>query len=517
MNAAGRGQTTGGRPNPRQLYTSLMTALPILLMALAAHPGPCHQGDQTAALYQKVLPSVVTLYAENKDGSSSLGSGFLGVRKGVVVTSWHVVDDAKQVTVRFADGTQTQARGIIDFNAESDIALLEIASLDRPRLQLKAGLLPVGSRVFTIGAPEGLEFSITEGLISQHRSLGQVPAYQISCAVSHGNSGGPVLTAEGEVCGIVRSRVGNESSLGFAVDAGEIKSLDPSKALQSFAAPRSSPASPAKGDEKAKANSALIRLAAQAHGALLDSAYRWVFEWEKAFRNMNAREEPLTTRLAKLSSVPSRNLPAFDSAVKRVQALLARLAEDERCSTSAVRDFVKAISGLEHTSNELSDRQREVIQLFQAAAISPKDASQAQFEKSYEDLNYSQKKLSSAYSELELVFSRETWFDSDLYFEALPSGAWFNFMSTTIPGLRPDPDLQLGCYVGLTLQGSPFARGDRVSGLKAEGEDSFASVRDWGELARYIRKHISAVAYVLQVERGETKLDLPIKIKGFSP
>ena len=86
----------------------------------------------------------------------------------------------------------------------------------------------MGSRVYVIGAPRGLDFTISDGLLSQVREIEGLKQYQFSCPASPGNSGGPLLNSAGEVLGVVTWQVREGQNLSFAVPSNYVLGLDAS-------------------------------------------------------------------------------------------------------------------------------------------------------------------------------------------------------------------------------------------------------------------------------------------------
>jgi len=159
--------------------------------------------------------------------SRGVGSGFIVSPDGYIVTNAHVVDGAKEVTVKLTDRREFTAK-VIGTDTRTDIALIKIdAKKPLPALDLAAPA-PVkqGEWVVAIGSPFGFENSVTAGIVSGvHRALpgGQMtPFIQTDVAVNPGNSGGPLLNAAGQVVGVnsqIYSRSGGFMGLSFAIPA----------------------------------------------------------------------------------------------------------------------------------------------------------------------------------------------------------------------------------------------------------------------------------------------------------
>lgn len=181
------------------------------------------QPDQ---LYSAVSPSIVALDVENVSGKHFVGTAFLAAGSGLAVTAWHVVHDARRVEARFSDNHRVTVIGLVDKNEKLDLALLQLAAGSRPRITLSASTPRIGSRVYLVGSPRGLDFSISEGLISQIRTLDGVRYYQLSCPISPGDSGGPVLNDRGEAIGVVSWRKADAENVGFAVPCHEVARMN---------------------------------------------------------------------------------------------------------------------------------------------------------------------------------------------------------------------------------------------------------------------------------------------------
>ncbi len=152
------------------------------------------------------------------------GSGFIISPDGLVLTNAHVVDGAKQVTVKLVDHREFKAK-VLGTDKTSDIAVLKIDAHGLPTVRIgNSDQLAVGDYVLAIGAPFGLEETATAGIVSATaRSLpgdGAVPFIQTDAAVNPGNSGGPLFDATGEVVGInsqIYSNSGGYQGVSFAI------------------------------------------------------------------------------------------------------------------------------------------------------------------------------------------------------------------------------------------------------------------------------------------------------------
>jgi len=212
--------------NPRKKigwFRALLVTTAVFLAS--SHPGFA-QSLRPEDIYQKVLPSVMTLRVENARGETYVGTAFLALDKNVAVTAWHVVSDAVTVSAKFSNNRIVSVDGLIDKDEQHDLALIHLNAGDRPEARLCVTEPPIGSRAYVIGAPKGFDFSITDGLISQIQRIRGADQYQVSCPISGGDSGGPVVNERGEVLGIAAWTQKDAQNLSFAIPAGFLDGLN---------------------------------------------------------------------------------------------------------------------------------------------------------------------------------------------------------------------------------------------------------------------------------------------------
>lgn len=158
---------------------------------------------------------------------SSLGSGFVvDGKEGLVVTNNHVIADADEIYVNFANGSKLKVEKIVGKDTQTDLALLKV-NPKTPLKDVKFGsseTLQVGDWVMAIGNPFGLGGSVTVGIISaKERDINSGPYddyLQTDAAINKGNSGGPLFNMDGEVIGVntaIISPTGGSIGIGFAV------------------------------------------------------------------------------------------------------------------------------------------------------------------------------------------------------------------------------------------------------------------------------------------------------------
>lgn len=201
-----------------------------LAIVLASSPWRSTAEELSAErIYERSLPSVLTLRVENKAGDRYVGTAFLAIKDGVAVTAWHVIYDAVKVTAKFADGSNCEVLGFIDYDETKDIALIKVDAKERALMAIAKGKPMVGMRTYVIGSPKGYEFSIGDGLLSQIQKVDGFNQYQVSCPFSPGNSGGPILNGQGEVVGVAAWTRNGAQNVNFATPAIEAFNLNPDK------------------------------------------------------------------------------------------------------------------------------------------------------------------------------------------------------------------------------------------------------------------------------------------------
>ncbi len=238
-------------PAPTQTSTVERTTRVEVIKRLDADGRPVgREGFDPAGIYERESPGIVTVLSTGlpgRAGGAGLGSGFVISAEGEVATNAHVVTSgegraitrAKRVYVKFSDGNQVPAQ-VKGFDPFADVALLKVDPEGLKLRPLPLGStkdLVVGAPVAAIGSPFGEEQSLSVGVISATgRSIQSLTGFatagaiQTDAAINQGNSGGPLLAADGTVLGInsqIRTESGDGTGVGFAVGVDTVKrSLD---------------------------------------------------------------------------------------------------------------------------------------------------------------------------------------------------------------------------------------------------------------------------------------------------
>jgi serine protease Do len=164
----------------------------------------------------------------------SLGSGFIIRQDGLILTNYHVVDNAEKITVRLSDGREFGGK-VVGKDQKTDIALVKVSAKDLSVAPLgDSDRLEVGEWVMAIGNPFGLDYTVTSGIVSaKDRQIGAGPYdhfIQTDASINPGNSGGPLINLRGEVVGInsaIFTQSGGNIGIGFATPVNLVKELLP--------------------------------------------------------------------------------------------------------------------------------------------------------------------------------------------------------------------------------------------------------------------------------------------------
>jgi S1-C subfamily serine protease len=227
------------------------------LAATSAEQAP---GGPAVEVYQRNAASVVSVnslavlrtFQGLTEIPRGVGSGFVLDDQGHIVTNNHVIENAEQLTVTFADPNRSVVPAtLVGRDPDNDLAVVRVdpntttdggqavRDLLRPVQLGDSDRVTIGEPAVAMGAPLGLEQTVTAGIVSALRSPGDEPsqglellggAVQTDAAINPGNSGGPLFNARGEVIGVntaILSRTGGSMGLGFAIPVNVVKRVAP--------------------------------------------------------------------------------------------------------------------------------------------------------------------------------------------------------------------------------------------------------------------------------------------------
>lgn len=181
-------------------------------------------------VFEKVKPSVVVIIASDCiNNDTSQGSGVVIDNQGFIATNFHVCSDCKKITVKH-QGNVINDVPILGSNVSKDILILKIQPNLIPAIETgEISDIKEGQTAFTIGAPLGLELTISPGIISGFRYVSgiDITYIQHTCPISRGSSGGPLVNEYGELVGINTFYLMDEpghiaQNLNFAIPVDEV-------------------------------------------------------------------------------------------------------------------------------------------------------------------------------------------------------------------------------------------------------------------------------------------------------
>jgi S1-C subfamily serine protease len=190
----------------------------------------------TAQIAKKVSPSVVIIQGK-ADSGDMLGSGFIISKDGKIVTNLHVIRDMKTASVHLpsrplgkgwsVEPDPFDSVSVLATDERRDLAIIKIAGSDLPVLELgNSDALTVGEPLVIVGSPQGLEGTVTAGILSSVRDASEgFTVLQTDAAVNPGNSGGPLLNNKGQAVGVVSFKLRSTEGLNFAIPINYVRRL----------------------------------------------------------------------------------------------------------------------------------------------------------------------------------------------------------------------------------------------------------------------------------------------------
>lgn len=181
-------------------------------------------------VYRNCSPAVVQVRAIASDRSSKEGSGFFINGEGSVVTASHILAGAVEIQVTSKRGRLYKQVTVAKDNHDADVAVLAVAGAagSEPYLSLAdSSAVAVGERILVVGHPLGLDYTLSEGIVSARRAIEAtgVEVIQFTAPVSAGCSGSPLLDERGRVVGIVSVSQSLGQNLNFAVSTHYVGSV----------------------------------------------------------------------------------------------------------------------------------------------------------------------------------------------------------------------------------------------------------------------------------------------------
>ena len=274
--------------------------------------------EDLADVIERCEKSVVRIEVNKGE---SLGSGYVIDAEGTIVTNVHVLAGAKEAKAVFADGKTVDIKGTFHYDKTRDICVAKLAKGKYQPIKVHAKLPRKGETVTALGAPRGLSFTATNGIVSAIRKGDTVsPEYngqwiQIDAALSPGNSGGPIINRAGEVIAMstLASR-GDSQNLNFGISCDDInaaiklaaskKNLKPlAKGVGKVVYDKRGPGGPGGGNGRMIQNTEIPS----------EVLAEYIADCRKDYSKLSRRfKEQVTSQRKKLSAM-KRGVPAFPS------------------------------------------------------------------------------------------------------------------------------------------------------------------------------------------------------------
>ncbi|MFO0940215.1 MAG: S1C family serine protease [Pirellulales bacterium] len=213
----------------------MLTGIGCVLAVLLFGQSMAFGQESLEDVIERVEKSVIRIEVQGAKGAS-LGSGFVVDNRGTIVTNCHVLAGAQRAVAFFPNGRQAEIVGTMLIDETRDIVVGKISITDAPAIEISSGLPRKGERVVALGAPLGLAFSATNGIVSAIRSAEEMRSdvnksdvdgtwIQVDAPLSPGNSGGPLINGSGKLVGMstLASGGGRAQNLNFGISANDVR------------------------------------------------------------------------------------------------------------------------------------------------------------------------------------------------------------------------------------------------------------------------------------------------------
>lgn len=195
--------------------------------ATATAPQRAVQKDGAENVFAGTASKVVFLITRKSGGLYARASGVILSSDGYIATNFHALQGADAVEIRFFPDAENSddyrsfnSAKLLYADAGRDIAILKVRAKALPFMECASGCKPrVGQTVYAIGNPEGLNNTISEGIVSALRSVDKEDLIQHTAAISHGSSGGALVDSNGALLGMNSWQVADAQNLNFAISA----------------------------------------------------------------------------------------------------------------------------------------------------------------------------------------------------------------------------------------------------------------------------------------------------------
>jgi serine protease Do len=189
---------------------------------------PASDPERTVAEIAKATrPSLVKITQDGREGAFGIGSGFVISSEGLIATNRHVIGEGRSISVETSDGQVLDVIEVLASDSKLDLAILKVNRSGLKPLELADSDAAIqGQPIVAMGNPQGLTFSVTDGVISEpRREVEGFPMIQVAVPIEQGNSGGPLLDRNGRVLGVLTLKSALTENLGFAMPSNALRRL----------------------------------------------------------------------------------------------------------------------------------------------------------------------------------------------------------------------------------------------------------------------------------------------------
>ncbi len=206
-------------------FVTVLHGLPVFYPAQT--PGKKPPATKSVAeIAALIRPSLVKITQSGREGIDGIGSGFVIREDGLVATNKHVIGEARNIEVETSDGAKHKVTEVFSSDVHLDLAILRVAKKGlKPLVLGDSDKIEQGDPIVAMGNPEGLAFSVVEGVVSAMRDIEDIPMIQVAVPIERGNSGGPLLDRQGRVLGVLTLKAQRTENLGFSMPVNQLKRL----------------------------------------------------------------------------------------------------------------------------------------------------------------------------------------------------------------------------------------------------------------------------------------------------
>ncbi|MHB1145549.1 MAG: tetratricopeptide repeat protein [Thiobacillus sp.] len=341
------------------------------LSALAVFSSTAH-ALTPSQIFDAVKNSVVIIKSLDAKGEeTAMGSGVL-LPSGKIATNCHVIKDGTRFQI--GRGERFVAATVYAGDSNKDICLLDAKDIGgKPATLGKASSLKIGEAVYAVGAPQGLELSLSDGIVSQLRG-GTPPLIQTTAAISPGSSGGGLFDSEARLVGFTTLYIDGGQSLNFAMPVEWLTDLKPGKKIASTQRSQMDWLTRASALEEKKDWSGLLAWGKQWVKVEPENAFAWLVIG-RAHQESNQNEQAVTAYRQGLRIHPKfvdawNNLGNTYDTLKRYNDAIAAYRQALRINP----EFAGAWYNLGNTYNGLKRYNDAIASYRQALRINPENA-----------------------------------------------------------------------------------------------------------------------------------------------